>query len=60
MTKEEFKELARTYLGIKVEHTNDDRVEIALTCCGDVVDFDFIDYSDVVRVVERLNEDDVH
>ena len=54
MNKKEFKELAKRYLRLKIEHENN-RVKISLMCEGECIDSDFLDYTEVVRVVDRLN-----
>jgi len=57
MDRTEFKELAKTYLRLKIEH-DDGKVKVCLMFEDSVIDYDFIDYTEVVRVVERLNKGD--
>jgi hypothetical protein len=58
VNKAEFKEMVKNYLRLKIVH-DEGRVKICLMFVdgddGHLIDFDFIDYSEVVRVVERLN-----
>lgn len=55
MDKAIFKELIKNYLRINIIHDNN-RVKVCLMFEDDCIDYDFIDYSEVVRVVERLNQ----
>ena len=56
MTKDEFKYLIKTYLRLKIEHDEkQDRVKVILLFEDDPIDHDYIDYTEVVRVVDRLN-----
>lgn len=59
MEKPEFKYLAKTYLRLKIED-EDGRIKISLMFEDEVIDYDFIDYKDVVRVVDRLNDGEYH
>jgi hypothetical protein len=45
----------KEHLHIKTQH-KDNKVQIQLFWDDTCIDTDFIDYSEVVRVVERLNE----
>jgi hypothetical protein len=57
MEKADFKYLAKTYLRLKIEH-EDGRIKVCLMFEDNVIDYDYIDYSEVVRVVDRLNAGD--
>lgn len=59
MEKATFKEMAKTYLRLKIEHENN-RLKVCIMVEDDIIDYDYIDYSEVVRVVERLNAGEVH
>ncbi len=59
MEKSEFKALAKNYLRLKIV-PEDDKVKVCLMFEDSIIDYDFIDYSDVVRVVKRLNTGEVH
>jgi len=59
MTKAEFKELAKKYLKLKVEHEAG-KVKVCLMFEDTVISSDFIDYTDVVRVVTRCNDGGVY
>ena len=54
MDSTQIKELLKQHLRIKIDHENQ-RVKILLLYDNDVISTDFIDYTEVVRVVERLN-----
>jgi len=47
--------MIKNYLRLKLEHENN-RIKISLLFDGDCIDFDFIDYSEIVHVVHRLND----
>ena len=54
MKTAEFKEMAKAHLKLKIEH-KDSRVKISLMCDDECIDSDYIDYSEVVRVVDRYS-----
>ena len=59
MEKTEFKKLVREYLRIKIEDAIGG-VRVSLMFEDECISHDFIDYTEVVRVVDRINTGEVH
>jgi len=57
MDKTEFKKLVKKHLRLKIEDAGG-RVQVSLMFDDEYMSYDFIDYAEVVRVVERLNAGD--
>jgi hypothetical protein len=55
MDKAEFKKLVEKHLRIKIEDAPG-RIQISLMFDDEYISYDYLDYSEVVRVVKRLNE----
>jgi len=57
--KAEFKALVKKHLRLKIEHENG-CIKVCLMFDDTIIDSDYIDYSEVVRVVNRENAGDYH